>query len=106
AGGRRGERGAPGHHGQRQRHVLDGGGDRSGFGHAAPVVTREGRGHHPRAGLDGHQTAGGGGDAQRAHPVVAHRQRDHPGGDGGGRPAGRAARGAGQVPRVAGDPVL
>ena len=60
-------------------------------------------GSTPRPGLSGDQPAGGRGDPQRAHAVVAVRDRDDAGGDRGRAAPGAAGGRAGGVPRVAGD---
>ena len=55
----------------------------------------------PARRLEADEAAAGGRDAQRAAAVVAVGDRDHAGGDGGRRAAGRAAGRALEVPRVA-----
>ena len=56
----------------------------------------------PAGGLQADEAAAGGGDPQRTAAIVAVGDRDHAGRHGRGRPAGRPARRALEVPRVAG----
>ena len=103
--GRGGELRSVRQHGQHQRSVLHGGGQRTVLGHLEPgTVAQVGR-HHAQSRLDPDQPAAGRRDADGPHAVVSVRHRHGAGGNGGRRSTRRTAGGAVEVPRVAGDAV-
>ncbi len=84
-----------------------------GVGHRAaqhplgghPLPARDRRGDAAPAGLQPHQPAARGRDADRATPVAGMGHREHARGHGGGRTPTGSARGVIGVPRVPGHPV-
>ena len=90
-------------HREQQGGVGDGGGERAVLGHPEPGLVAEVGRHDARARLDADQPAARRGDPDRAHAVVAVRDRHGPGCDRRRGAAGRPARRAVGVPRVAGD---
>src|SRR5205823_13865814 len=91
-----------GHRVEVERGVADRAGEDAAGAQPVPVVRVRGERHTVALGLEAEQPAGRGRDPDRATAVRPRRRPDQPGRDRSRRAAGRPARGAGAVPRVAG----